>query len=254
MARHSDWLLAALVLLSALGISARDLLALRRQAQSILLLSLAPVVLFGVLSWALGRPFCASVRHGLLGTGLSSSEVASVGLVSLAGADATVALGVVTGSLIASAVIGPLVIGGDPLSLLGRFVLVVIVPLLVGVALRSSAAAGYLARHDDGREGLASVTVAALVYAALSGAHGAHGLAAATLASVLFLLVSAVLGTLWWRATGSVPGAFTISMRDFAVAATLATQAFGPGAGTVPGVYGVLMLVGGSIAAGRLRR
>jgi predicted Na+-dependent transporter len=41
-------------------------------------------------------------------------------------------------------------------------------------------------------------------------------------------------------------------MRDFAVAAALATQAFGPGAGVVPGVYGVVMLLAGTIAAGRL--
>jgi hypothetical protein len=51
----------------------------------------------------------------------------------------------------------------------------------------------------------------------------------------------------------TTPGAFTIAMRDFAVAATLATQAFGPGAGTVPGVHGVLMLIGGSLAATTLR-
>jgi predicted Na+-dependent transporter len=41
-------------------------------------------------------------------------------------------------------------------------------------------------------------------------------------------------------------------MRDFAVAAALATQAFGTAAAAVPGVYGVVMLVAGAIAAGRL--
>jgi predicted Na+-dependent transporter len=43
-------------------------------------------------------------------------------------------------------------------------------------------------------------------------------------------------------------------MRDFAVAAALATQAFGSGAGAVPGVYGVMMLIAGAIAASRLSR
>jgi predicted Na+-dependent transporter len=61
----------------------------------------------------------------------------------------------------------------------------------------------------------------------------------------------------WRRRAGAataVPGAFAIAMRDFAVAAALATQAFGTAAGAVPGVYGVVMLVAGTIAAGRLAK
>ena len=75
------------------------------------------------------------------------------------------------------------------------------------------------------------------------------------LASGIFLLCSAALGELWRRRApgpAAVPGALAIAMRDFAVAAALATQAFGAGAAAVPGVYGVIMLVGGTIAAGRL--
>ena len=43
-------------------------------------------------------------------------------------------------------------------------------------------------------------------------------------------------------------------MRDFAVAAALASQAFGAGAAAVPGVYGVVMLLAGSAATGLLAR
>jgi predicted Na+-dependent transporter len=74
----------------------------------------------------------------------------------------------------------------------------------------------------------------------------------------MFLLVAGALAFVWFRAAGgghgasAVPGAFGIAMRDFAVAAALATQAFGPGAGAVPGVYGVMMLIAGAIAASRL--
>lgn len=50
-----------------------------------------------------------------------------------------------------------------------------------------------------------------------------------------------------------MPGALTIGMRDFAVAAALASQAFGTRASAVPGVYGVLMLLAGAAAAGRWR-
>jgi hypothetical protein len=100
---------------------------------------------------------------------------------------------------------------------------------------------------------VAAVTVALLVYAALSGTSGAHHLVSALLASVAFLVISAGLAELWRRRTApgaaAIPGALAIAMRDFAVAAALATQAFGTAAGAVPGVYGVVMLLGGSAAA-----
>ena len=81
--------------------------------------------------------FAPLVRDGLLAVGLSSAEVASVGLVALAGADATIALGAVTGSLVLAALVGPLAIGwlsGSAVHvssghLLVRFALVVLVPL-----------------------------------------------------------------------------------------------------------------------------
>jgi predicted Na+-dependent transporter len=78
------------------------------------------------------------------------------------------------------------------------------------------------------------------------------------IASAAFLIVSVALGALWLRRAGggasptAVPGALAIGMRDFAVAAALASQAFGGRAGAVPGVYGVLMLLAGAATAGRL--
>lgn len=260
VAARSDLLLALLVLATALGISFTDLRRLRDHRGAVALLSVVPVVVLGAAAWVIGRPFASSVRDGLLAVGLASSEVASVGLVALAGADATIALGAVSGSLVASALIGPLVAGAlaggsahtDPVPLLARFALVVIVPLIVGVAARSRWPG--IAKVDPERDGVAALTVAVLVYAALSGTHGAHHLGAALLASLAFLAVSAALGELWRRRAGpatAVPGALAIAMRDFAVAAALATQAFGTSAAAVPGVYGVVMLVAGTVAAGR---
>jgi predicted Na+-dependent transporter len=264
LAAHSDLLLALLVLATALGISFADLARLREHVRAVLILSLLPLPVLVGAAWLLGQAFTPLVRDGLLAVGLSSAEVASVGLVALAGADATIALGVVTGSLVLAALVGPVAIGWLSASsvhvgsghLLARFALVVLVPLLVGVAARSRPAlAKRLAAADAEREGLAALTVAVLVYAALSGTHGAHHLGAALLASVAFLLVCVCLAALWQRLdtrrTSAIPGAFTIAMRDFAVAAALATQAFGTGAGAVPGVYGVVMLVAAAIAAGR---
>ncbi len=43
-------------------------------------------------------------------------------------------------------------------------------------------------------------------------------------------------------------------MRDFAVAAALASQAFGTRAAVVPGVYGVVMLVAGTAFVTLVRR
>jgi len=267
LAAHSDLLLALLVLATALGISFADLARLREHMRAVLILSLLPLPVLVGAAWLLGQAFTPLVRDGLLAVGLSSAEVASVGLVALAGADATIALGVVTGSLVLAALVGPVAIGWLSASsvhvgsghLLARFALVVLVPLLVGVAARSRPAlAKRLAAADAEREGLAALTVAVLVYAALSGTHGAHHLGAALLASVAFLLVCVCLAALWQRLdarrTSAIAGAFTIAMRDFAVAAALATQAFGTGAGAVPGVYGVVMLVAAAIAAGRFSR
>jgi BASS family bile acid:Na+ symporter len=265
LAERSDLLLALLVLATALGISFADLRRLGAHARDVCFLAIVPMIVLVAAAWLIGRPFSPLVRDGLLAVGLSSAEVASVGLVALAGADATIALGVVTGSLIFAALVGPLVLGALSSStvhvssahLVGRFALVVILPLAVGVAVRSrSAWATRLAALDSPREGLAALTVAVLIYAALSGTHGAHHLAAALLASVGFLVIGGCLAALWRRFAGArasaLPGALSIGMRDFAVAAALATQAFGPGAGAVPGIYGVVMLLAGTIAAGRL--
>jgi predicted Na+-dependent transporter len=266
VAERSDLLLAALVLATALGIAGSDLVALRRHAVAVTVLSVVPLIVLTLAAWGLGQLFDVNTRNGLLAVGLSSSEVASVGLAALAGADATIALGVVTGSLVLAALIGPVAIGwlaghaahSGGGHLLVRFALVVILPLIVGVAIRSTPiAARWLRTRDAERDGVASVVVAVLVYAALSGTHGAHGLGQALVASLAFLLVSGALAALWQRNTRqnatAVPGALAIAMRDFAVAAALASQAFGNRAAAVPGVYGVVMLLAGSAFVTRLR-
>ncbi len=266
VADRSDLLLAGLVLATALGIAGSDLVALRRHAVAVTVLSVVPLIVLAPLAWALGQLFDVNTRDGLLAVGLSSSEVASVGLAALAGADATIVLGAVTGSLVLAAVIGPVAIGGlaghdghgGSGHLLVRFGLVVILPLIGGVAVRSSpVAARWLSAHDAERDGVAASVVAVLVYAALSGTRGAHGLGAALIASLAFLIVSSALAALWQRCTPmdatAVPGALAIAMRDFAVAAALASQAFGNRAAAVPGVYGVVMLLAGSAFVTRLR-
>jgi hypothetical protein len=77
------------------------------------------------------------------------------------------------------------------------------------------------------------------------------------LAVVVFLPASAVVGRLLGlRAPRPVAAALllTTSMRDFAIAAGLAAAAFGPAAAAPLGLYGILVLVWGTTAAGALRR
>jgi BASS family bile acid:Na+ symporter len=270
VAGRSDVLLALLVLATALGIPWSELTALRSRAATVGFLSVAPLVVLAAFAWALGHAFDSSTREGVVAVGLSSSEVASVGLTALAGADATVALGVVAGSLVLAALVGPVAIGwlagahggahGGSGQLLARFALVVLAPLAVGVGVRSLRVSGaWLARHDDERDGIAALTVVVLVYASLSGTQGSHGLGSALVASVCFCIGSALLGWAWYVRPGrdqatAIPGALTIGMRDFAVAAALASQAFGTRAAVVPGVYGVVMLVAGTAFVTLVRR
>jgi BASS family bile acid:Na+ symporter len=263
LSERSDLVLAALVLFTALGIRSSQLTELRRRTGAAAALIAVPFALLAPLAWLVSLPFSGPVSDGVLALGVSSTEVAAVGLVAVAGGSSVLALGALTGSLVLAALAGPpllgLLAGADADvavgELIGRFSLVVLVPLAGGLLVRASAPA--LDRAESELAGLATLTVVVLVYAAMSGADDGGDLAGAVAASVLFLAATAVVVAGWLllapaelRATG----ALVIELRDFAVAAALASQAFGPPAATVAGVYGVLMLVLGAAAAHSLPR
>jgi len=95
-----------------------------------------------------------------------------------------------------------------------------------------------------------------LIYAALSGTDAGDDLLPAVGASTAFLALSAIPALAGARLVSPqrrTAVAFAVTLRDFAVAATLATQAFGIRASTVAGVYGVLMLSAGALATVTLR-
>jgi len=260
VAEHAEWLLAALVLLTALGIDPRRLEAVRRSPRAVAGLSVGSLVVLAPVAWALSRLFDGGVRDGLLALGVAPTEVAAIGLVALAGADAVLALAVVAASLVASAALGPVVLaalGGasdvhlGPLLL--SFALVVLAPLAAGLAARAAVPA--LARGEPEYAAGGALAIAALVYAALSGAAEAGGaLGTSVLAGAAFLAASAVVAILVLRRSHDLTPAFCVGMRDFAVAAALAEQAFGPRAAVVAGVYGVMMLVAGAALAAAARR
>jgi BASS family bile acid:Na+ symporter len=257
LAERSDWVLAALVLFTALGIAPSQLATLRERTLALAALVLVPFALLAPLAWAVSRLFAEPVREGVLALGVSSTEVAAVGLVALAGGSAVLALGALTGSLVISALAGPpllsLLAGGTDVAaaeLVGRFALVVLLPLAAGLALRGLAP--HLKDAEGELGGLAALTLVVLIYGAMSGAGEGGRLPSAALASTAFLVISAapVAGWILFAPRDlRVTAAFVIELRDFAVAAALAAEAFGPPAATVAGVYGVLMLLVGAAAA-----
>jgi BASS family bile acid:Na+ symporter len=263
VAERSDLVLAALVLFTALGIAPAQLATLTAHKPQLAVLVGAPFVALVPLAWLISRLFSGAVRDGTLALGVASTEVAAVGLVALAGGSAALALGALAGSLVVSALLGPVLLGalaggtsdvavGE---LVGRFALVVLVPLLVGLAVRAAVPRLEHAEGDLG--GLATLAVVLLVYAAMSGADEGGGLLPAAAASALFLAAAALPAAAWMALAPrelSATGALVIELRDFAVAAALAGQAFGPAAATVSGVYGVLMLLLGAAAAHMLPR
>jgi len=263
LAERSDLLLAGLVLLTALCIPPSHLLSLRDRKLALALLVLAPFAFLVPLAWGVSQLFAGSVREGVLALGVASTEVAAVGLVAVAGGRAALALGALTGSLVVSAVAGPPLLGllagaGADVAvgeLVGRFALVVLLPLAVGLGAR--ARLSELEKYEGVLTGGAAVSVAVLVYAAMSGAADEGGLLPALAASALFLALAGLPAAAWaWFAPRElrITGALVIGLRDFAVAAALAVQAFGPAAGAVAGVYGVLMLLAGAAAAQLLPR
>ncbi len=258
LAERSDLLLAALVLVTALAIAPSELLTLRDRRAVLALLVLAPFAALVPLAWGVSQLFHGSVSHGVLALGVASTEVAAVGLVAVAGGSAVLALGALTGSLVVSALAGPPLLGllagaGADVAvgeLVVRFGLVVLLPLAVGLAVRARVPA--LESHERTLTGAAAVIVVVLVYAAMSGAADDGDLLSALAASSLFLAVSGLPVAAWVRFAPHelrATGALVIGLRDFAVAAALAVQAFGPAAGRVAGIYGVLMLLAGAAAA-----
>jgi predicted Na+-dependent transporter len=268
LASRVDVLLGVLVLATALDIDPRQLLAVGARWRLVLLLAVVPLVVLTLAGWALAQLAHGDMRDGVLALGLSPTEVASVGLIGLLAGPAELGIAVLAVSLVLSAVAGPpalAMLGGaghaaHVLPLLGRFGLVVILPLALGLLARG--AQPRLARAEAELSAASSLTVAVLIYASLSGTPKGD-LAGAALLSGGFLAISALLAVGTLRALGTLhaPGgsadrslALAVGMRDFAVAAALATGTFGAKAAYVTGIYGVLMLLAGAGVTGVVRR
>ncbi len=181
-----------------------------------------------------------------------------IGFVATAGGGVAVALAVVSLSLAVSALVSPVVApligdgGPSTLDLLGRFSVVVLVPLLVGLALRGLVLD---ARVDRPAEIGGTAALLALIYAAVSGIDLDRSALGALTAAVVFLATSIVLGRLLLPLLQCArTGLLLFSLRDFAVAAALASALGGAEAALVPALYGAVMLLAASGLAARARR
>src|SRR5512135_2381383 len=111
VAARVDLLLAGLVLVTALDIEPRLLVAVRSRWRLVLALSAVPLVVLGLCGWGLSQLVHGPARTGVLALGLSPTEIASVGLIGLIGGAAGIGIAVLACSLTLSAVLGPPLLG-----------------------------------------------------------------------------------------------------------------------------------------------
>jgi predicted Na+-dependent transporter len=262
-------LLAVLVFATAVTINPA---ALRRAGSAwrpLLAALIIGATVLPALAWAASRLVAAGpLRDGMLTVGLAPCEIASVATTAMAAGEAAVAAGLLIGStVLAVAVAGPILAleagraGFSPGGVIANLALVVALPLAAGIAARAwmPVTGNVLAtpRGERVASHVALAAVAALVALIAAEVRFSAGYATVAAALVAFLLASAVIGRLLGLRTPRPVAAallLTTSMRDFAIAAGLAVAAFGPAAAAPLGLYGILVLVWGTAAAGTLRR
>ncbi|MEO3936869.1 hypothetical protein V3N99_08935 [Dermatophilaceae bacterium Soc4.6] len=211
-----------------------------------------------VLAWTVGLLLPNPVlRHGVLAAGVAPAEVASVALVAIAGGRAAVTVMIVAGSVLLA-----VLSAGAVLSLLGpaasfnlagllvQLLLIVALPLLAGSLLRTllgdRPAPLAIARL------LGVMALLTLLWQVSGQIQLTAAYAQATGVLALFLTGSIALGSLLGVGRPrpeKVALALPVGMRDFAIAAGIATTAYGPAAAAPLAGYGVLVLLYGTTHA-----
>lgn len=211
-----------------------------------------------LLAWGISRAATGAVRDAVLSVGVAPPEVASLALTALAGGEVPVAAALlVASSVVTVLAAGPVLalLAGGPVAssgmgVLGTLAVVVAAPLAVGVLLR---------RLSGDREPIVGamrvaggLSLLVLLWEVASQVHlevvylGAAGLLAAFLAGSGLLGAAVAAGV---ERSGRPGLVLPVAMRDFAVAAGIAAAAFGPAATGALGIYGLLVLVVGTLTA-----
>jgi len=239
--------------------------ALRRAAASwrpLVVTLIVGATVLPALSWLISRMVSAgSLRDGVMCAGLAPCEIASVATTAMAKGEAALSAGVLIGSTLVTVVIaGPILaieaghVSVHPTHIVVNLVLVVALPFAAGLGARAIRPLGD--RAERAALTVATISVAALVALIAAEIHFNDRYVAVAGSLVLFLAACIVIGRLvgWSLPTPSSSSILlTTSMRDFAIAAGLATAAFGASAAAPLGLYGVLVLLWGTGAAGWLR-
>lgn len=255
---------AALIVLVAavgLGLPATAFTQARAHAPRVLLAVLSGALLLPLVAWLASRLVPAGpLRLGVLAAGVAPSEVAAVALAALAGGQAAVSAAVLIGATLMSVLTaGPVLqlLAGSAstfsgTSLLLSLVRVVAVPLVVAALVRACLPARLSSFADAASAVASSVAVLVLIWLVAGQEHLSASYVRAGLALVLYLLGATVLGvvvSLGLPRFQAVSIVLPVAMRDFAIAAGIASAAFGPGAAAALGLYGVLVLTLGAAAA-----
>lgn len=256
-------LLAILVFVTAITIEPAALRRFATAWRPLLAAVAVGVTVLPALSWAVSWIVAPGLlRDGTMTVGLAPCEIASVATTAMAGGEAAMSAGVLIGSTVAAvAAAGPILAletghaSVGPVRIIASLALVVALPLAAGILLR--AGAPIIARAQRAASVTAVLAVAALIALIAAEVRLSARYAAVTLALAVFLAASAMAGRVLGAGTGrptAIALLLTTSMRDFAIAAGLATAAFGPAAAAPLGLYGILVLIWGTAAAGIARQ
>jgi len=256
-----DATLAVLVFATGLSLRLADLAAVRLAWRRIAVVLLVSTAALPALAWAasqlVGDPV---LRVGVQAAGVAPAEVATVALCVIAGGEAAVCATLLAASTIITVVAaGPILsllgasISVSSVGLLGTLAAVVALPLAAGMALRR-----VWSPRDDAVIRLVTVlALLLLLWQVASQIRLDFAYVTVIVALVVFVAGSAALG--WGLALRAPAGQATavllpVALRDFAVAAGIATAAFGPAAAAPLGAYGVIVLLAGSATAITARR
>lgn len=248
--------LALLVLTAGLAIKPSGLAQLRTRGLRVTIALVATTLLLPLLGWALGHATSGGIRQAMLAVGVAPSEVASIALTGLAGGEISVAATLLIASTLVTVVAaGPILsllahVPAHPSGLLVTLVLVVALPLVLGTSLhpliqRASSLV------DLGRL-VGSIALLALLFEVASQVDLQAGYVVAAGLLLGFLVGASALGavlTIGLKRPKRVGLLLPVAMRDFAIAAGIATAAFGPTSAGALGIYGLLVLLFGALVA-----
>jgi len=259
---HHGISVALVVLVGAvgLGLPAGAVRQARAAAGRVLAALAVGAFVLPILAYAASRIAPAGpLRLGVLAAGVAPSEVAAVALAALAGGQAAVAAAVLAGStmvsVLAAGVQLQLLAGGAAFStvgLIGSLTWIVAVPLVTGAVLGRVAARWQAAVVEQAATTIATLAVLVLIWLVAGQAHLDARYLRAGLALVIFLAGSTLAGALvsiGLPRHRAVSLLLPVAMRDFAIAAGIATAAFGPAASAPLGLYGILVLLFGAAAS-----